>query len=635
MEGCIVITHLPCELISYILEDVNIAVSDIAHFSMVCKHLHHVVTSQNKLWRTKYFQRWPFMRDVYSDYVNSGNRITCWREQMEKSIKSRETMMYLLSLMSSKNYQEGGNKWDDLSHWELREFDPLFDSDHGAAPLAFEFLRCELLNLVNDPNIYENLTIKYYAQKVLRHMVQVQLTKEWENFISLPEQKQIMEKGAVLVAQWSQPTRKISCKEISSLLDKIAEQTKEELRGTCPNHPIFLTPAETFEYWRNNNIPDNQWDPSKSRKIMRALCSILFNELGFYVEREVYYILENSFIDRVLENRCGLPIILGIIFESVARRLGIRCEGVSFPSHFFLRWKENYSNVSKTEEAESLYIDVINGGKFLTKRHCPRVGAMIGGIECPVNKERHNAANVIEVVTRMANNLETAARQFPVRNGRAARLRSALELLHLVQPYDANHILQLTKFYMHHQMVLRDLEILTEKVIRKMDATTKEQAINILQLLEAYQQTRVPKPPVLPKKRTSEVLYAIGLTFRHMIRGYMCVTIGWDPYYEEQYTWMVDVDMEGLGLDDQPCYLVCEDNGILHYVAQELLLPAPTPSWINNFELGRYFEKFTGQYYVPNKETANLHPEDAQFISNLLSKDNNFNILTKASSSNE
>lgn len=57
----------------------------------------------------------------------------------------------------------------------------------------------------------------------------------------------------------------------------------------------------------------------------------------------------------------------------------------------------------------------------------------------------------------MANNLEVAGRQRTQMNGRGARLRSALELLNLVNPTDMNCILHLARFYMLYNMDLSDL----------------------------------------------------------------------------------------------------------------------------------------------------------------------------------
>lgn len=57
----------------------------------------------------------------------------------------------------------------------------------------------------------------------------------------------------------------------------------------------------------------------------------------------------------------------------------------------------------------------------------------------------------------MANNLEVAGRQRTHMNGRGARLRSALELLHMINPFNLNCLLQLARFYMLYNMDLKPL----------------------------------------------------------------------------------------------------------------------------------------------------------------------------------
>lgn len=53
---------------------------------------------------------------------------------------------------------------------------------------------------------------------------------------------------------------------------------------------------------------------------------------------------------------------------------------------------------------------------------------------------------------RMANNLEVAGRQRTTVNGRTARLRSALELLNMVNPNNVNCIMQVARFYMQYNL---------------------------------------------------------------------------------------------------------------------------------------------------------------------------------------
>lgn len=49
---------------------------------------------------------------------------------------------------------------------------------------------------------------------MLRHLRQKVVKKQWENFKRLIPEEQTMEKGAVIVAQWSQPTEEITDESI-------------------------------------------------------------------------------------------------------------------------------------------------------------------------------------------------------------------------------------------------------------------------------------------------------------------------------------------------------------------------------------------------------------------------------------
>lgn len=52
------IISLPGEIIVYILEDKLIDFSDVINFSSTCKSLYKIVNENNKLWKTKFFQRY-------------------------------------------------------------------------------------------------------------------------------------------------------------------------------------------------------------------------------------------------------------------------------------------------------------------------------------------------------------------------------------------------------------------------------------------------------------------------------------------------------------------------------------------------------------------------------------------------
>lgn len=66
--------------------------------------------------------------------------------------------------------------------------------------------------------------MQYYAIKVLRYLRQLHLSKEWIEFMALPQRQQTLEKGAVFVAQWCQPHVDVSWKNIAAKLDDLAEK---------------------------------------------------------------------------------------------------------------------------------------------------------------------------------------------------------------------------------------------------------------------------------------------------------------------------------------------------------------------------------------------------------------------------
>ncbi|EFN72859.1 hypothetical protein EAG_04245, partial [Camponotus floridanus] len=59
----------------------------------------------------------------------------------------------------------------------------------------------------------------------------------------------------------------------------------------------------------------------------------------------------------------------------------------------------------------------------------------------------------------------------------------------------------------------------------------------------------------------------------------------------------------------QPHYLILAENDILCYIPQDMVSKC-SPKWINNIEIGRYFSKFEGTYYVPNESLARNYRTD-------------------------
>ena len=98
-----------------------------------------------------------------------------------------------------------------------------------------------------------------------------------------------------------------------------------------------------------------------------ALNRYLFNELGFSGNREQYEDPRNSCLNEVLDRRTGIPITLSLVYIEVARRAGVRAEGVNFPGHFLVRVLQD---LHTDDPGEGLIVDPFHAGAILNEHDC-------------------------------------------------------------------------------------------------------------------------------------------------------------------------------------------------------------------------------------------------------------------------
>jgi regulator of sirC expression with transglutaminase-like and TPR domain len=67
-----------------------------------------------------------------------------------------------------------------------------------------------------------------------------------------------------------------------------------------------------------------------------ALAQHLFVDLGFAGNRDDYSDPANSYLDRVLERRLGIPITLSVLMIEIGRRNAVPLEPVGMPGHFLV-----------------------------------------------------------------------------------------------------------------------------------------------------------------------------------------------------------------------------------------------------------------------------------------------------------
>lgn len=69
---------------------------------------------------------------------------------------------------------------------------------------------------------------------------------------------------------------------------------------------------------------------------LAGILDLLYRTEGFRGNGEDYYEAANSYLDRVLDRRLGIPISLGVVLIEVGRRIGVRLVGLNAPGHFLV-----------------------------------------------------------------------------------------------------------------------------------------------------------------------------------------------------------------------------------------------------------------------------------------------------------
>lgn len=107
-----------------------------------------------------------------------------------------------------------------------------------------------------------------------------------------------------------------------------------------------------------------------------AINRYLFGELGFIGNRQRFDDPRNSCLNEVMDRKTGNPITMALIYIEVARRAGVRTEGVNFPGHFLVRCLQDLHTDDPTD---GLIVDPFHSGAILNEQECrqllnPHVG---------------------------------------------------------------------------------------------------------------------------------------------------------------------------------------------------------------------------------------------------------------------
>lgn len=157
--------------------------------------------------------------------------------------------------------------------------------------------------------------------------------------------------------------------------------------------------ARTLDLIAENVLAETGESPSLDA-LAHAIDHQLFTVEGFHGSFDDYDNPENSYLDRVIERRRGIPITLSLVYLEVAQRVGLPADGVGFPGHFIVRYGEPGAHT---------YLDPFQQGVRLDEEE---LLAMLRGLDLGGARPETFLAAVTrrQILQRMLNNLHVAFR---------------------------------------------------------------------------------------------------------------------------------------------------------------------------------------------------------------------------------
>lgn len=157
----------------------------------------------------------------------------------------------------------------------------------------------------------------------------------------------------------------------------------------------------------------------QARGVERAfeLADIMCNTWGFTGNDDHYYDPNNSYLNKVMDRRLGIPISLSVVFLLLGKRLGLPVYGVNLPAHFLVKYVDDHGEA---------YLDLFNGGEYVSKEACLRFLLQAGVKPRP---GYFQAADNQAILLRMGRNLLAIATE-------TEQVQMADDLTTLLAPWD-------------------------------------------------------------------------------------------------------------------------------------------------------------------------------------------------------
>lgn len=149
--------------------------------------------------------------------------------------------------------------------------------------------------------------------------------------LKLKNNKDLLEEAVFLISMYGYPD--INIENYKMILDKMAMDIERR-------------------------IDDKGYIDHTTVDTINIINEYLFVERGFYGNSDNYYDPDNSYINKVLDKKIGIPVSISVLYILLAKRLNLPIFGVNLPSHFIIKYQD--SN-------EEFFIDPFNKGIVISR----------------------------------------------------------------------------------------------------------------------------------------------------------------------------------------------------------------------------------------------------------------------------
>jgi len=131
---------------------------------------------------------------------------------------------------------------------------------------------------------------------------------------------------------------------------------------------------------------------------IEALVQVIVKHYGYGGTEAVFDDFDAANLTRVIDNRQGLPIVLGILFIHTARALGWPISGLDFPGRFLVRMEF---------EGERKILDPFGGGAVLEARDMRDMFKAMSGAHVELTPEHYREVGNRDILLRLQGNIKT------------------------------------------------------------------------------------------------------------------------------------------------------------------------------------------------------------------------------------